>query len=81
MKKAPPHDSLIKSGVTLMGDENMVTIEVRTRALLLPTKCLRNGGVQCKFNVLSSFNVWSRGDNEVFQIPTTAQTQTLGARR
>jgi len=30
---------------------------------------LRNGGVQCKLKVLSSFNVWSRGTLKRFKIP------------
>jgi hypothetical protein len=30
---------------------------------------LRNGGVQCKFKVLSSFNVWSRGTIKRFKVP------------
>jgi hypothetical protein len=40
------------------------------------TKCLRNGGVTCKFKVLSSFNVCPRGQWRLRK-PTTAQTQTL----
>jgi hypothetical protein len=30
---------------------------------------LRNGGVQCKLKVLSSFNVWSRGTVKRFKVP------------
>jgi hypothetical protein len=37
---------------------------------------LRNGGVTCKFKVLSSFNVCPRGQWRLRK-PTTAQTQTL----
>jgi predicted nucleotidyltransferase len=42
------------------------------------TKCLRNGGGTCKFKVLSSFNVFPRGQWRLRKA-TTAQTPNLWA--
>ncbi len=41
---------------------------------------MRNGGVTCKFKVLSSFSVCPRGQWRLRK-PTTAQTQTLAVSR
>jgi len=41
----------MKSGVILTGDERHGFERSEEKALLLPTKCIINGGVQCKFVV------------------------------
>jgi hypothetical protein len=43
-----------------------------------PTKCLRNGGVTCKFKVLSSFNVWFRGQDAASKAHHCANTNVVG---
>lgn len=44
-----------------LGQKTPTTNEARRRALLLPTKCLCNGGMSASFKFLSSFSVWSSG--------------------
>ncbi len=45
------------------------------------TKCFCNGAVTGWFKVLSSFNVFVSWDRTRLRKGTTAETQTLGARR
>jgi hypothetical protein len=61
-----------------MSSATAYTLIVGLKAALPPTACLRNGGVTCKFKVLSSFNVWFSGTGRGFGSPPLRKHKRCG---